>query len=87
MLNRDPKVVKRASRRYQPENPIVRWEQSALERAKWDHEQCQARRRKAKKRVRLKTRERQQYVEERLGKASPKHFAGPGQRQRELQSR
>lgn len=85
-LNRDPKVVKRASRRYQPENPIVRREQTALERAKWDHEQCQARRRKAKQRVRLKTRERQQYVEERLGKASPEQIAGryklehPGER-------
>jgi len=76
ILNRDPKVVSRAAKRYEPKSPFTRREQTALERAKWDDERHRERLKKPKERLRLKTKERQEYVKSRLHKASPEKIAG-----------
>ena len=76
VLGRDPKVIKRAATRYKSNNPFVYKHQTALERAKWDHDEHKKRLRGPKSRTRLKSRERQEYVESRLSKASPELIAG-----------
>ena len=76
LLDRDPKVIKRAATRYKSNNPFVYKNQTPLERAKWDHDEHQNRLRGPKKRKRLKSRERQEYIEKRLSKATPEQIAG-----------
>jgi transposase, IS30 family len=76
LLDRNPKVVKRAALRYKPASPVVLRAQAPLERAWHDHEEHRRRLRKPKHRLRLRTRERQDYVEKRLEKASPELIAG-----------
>ena len=76
VLDRDPKVIKRVATRYKSKNPFVYKNQTALERAKWDHDEHQKRLRSPKARKRLKTLERQRYVESRLKKASPELISG-----------
>ena len=76
VLGRDPKVIKRAATRYKSNNPFVYKHQTALERAKWDHDEHKKRLRGPKTRIRLKSRERQEYVGSRLSKASPELIAG-----------
>lgn len=76
MLDRDWRVVKRAARRYDPQNPIVARHQTPLERGRWDHDEHRQRLRSKKRRIRLKTLERQNYVVSRLDKASPEIIAG-----------
>ncbi|MCC6933302.1 MAG: helix-turn-helix domain-containing protein [Deltaproteobacteria bacterium] len=41
VLDRDPKVIKRVATRYKSKNPFVDKNQTALERAKWDHDEHQ----------------------------------------------
>jgi len=75
-LGRNRKVVKRASTRYEPKSPIVKRNQTPLERALWDHQKHHELLRKPKNRVRLGNLERQRYVETKLPKASPEQIAG-----------
>ena len=76
ILDRDPKVLKRVISRYESKNPLIYNYQSPLERAKWDHDEHKKRLSGPKNRLKLKSRERQEYVEKRLSKASPQLIAG-----------
>ena len=75
-LKRDRRVVYRAAERYKSNNPLVYRNQTPLERAKWDHDEHLKRLKGPKNRQRLKTRERQVYVESHLKKSSPEQIAG-----------
>ena len=75
-LKRDRKVIQRVAERYKSNNPLVYRNQTPLERAKWDRDEHLKRLKGPKNRKRLKTRERQVYVESRLKIASPEQIAG-----------